>query len=280
MTPKDGKTPRESEGHRRGGPDLLPSGFPGRWSRRSRRSGMRSRHRSSGRPFPSSFRDGTSWARRPPGPAKRPPSRSPCSSGSRRSPAPRGGHGGARPRPDEGARDAGRRGRAQVRPHAGRPRRSALRRRADGSAGPRPEARRGRRGRDAGPRPRPHPPRESEARLAAFPRSRRRGRDARHGLRRRPRRDPRGDARDASDRALLGHDPAAHRLDRAAPHEQAGPRDDRAREAGFRETAAAAPGRLRRPARAEGGGSRARPRDGKPGVRASCSAGRGSRWTS
>ena len=114
---------------------------------------------------------------------------------------------------------------------------------------------------------------------ARRPRPRRSRRDARHGLRRGSRRDPRGDAGDAPDGALLGDDAGAHPVDCRAAPEEPDARDHRAREA--------AAGKLPRvrqvayivAARAQAGGARARARHGESRRRRSSSAARASKST-
>ena len=92
------------------------------------------------------------------------------------------------------------------------------------------------------------------------------GRDARHGLRRGSRRDPRGHAADAPDGAVLGDDAVADPGDRGPAPEESGAGHDRAREGRRGQAAARAAGRLHRRARAQAGGARARARHGEPGV--------------
>ena len=96
-----------------------------------------------------------------------------------------------RARADARAGHAGGRGDPQVRARRPHDRAAALRRRVDAAADPRARTRRAHRRRDAGPRARSHPARHAEAGPARPPDAGRGGRNARHGLRRRPRRDPR-----------------------------------------------------------------------------------------
>ena len=122
-----------------------------------------------------------------------------------------------RPRPHARAGHAGGGGHPQVLAGARPQRRAPLRRRGDGPADPRPQARGRRRGGDPRPRARPPGAAHAEARLGACPRPRRGGRDARHGLRRGHRGDPRRHAAGAADGALRGDHASAHRRDRATP---------------------------------------------------------------
>ena len=245
---------------------MRPASPTSRWPRncavRSPASVTRSRRRSSWPPSRRCSRAVTWSGRRRPGPGRRPPSRFPSSSGSSLR------AGGTEPLalvlvPDARARGAGRRGDAQLRARHGRAGAAGLRRRADRPAAGGARARRRRRGGDAGAGARPHQPGHAEAERPGDRRPRRSGRDARHGLRRRHRGDPRQHPREPADRAVLGDDAAADR--RHGPPPPAQPGAGRTRPPGVigvsRRPAGAAD-RLRRAARAQG--RRARPR-ARPG---------------
>jgi hypothetical protein len=117
-------------------------------------------------------------------------------------------HQGSRPRSDPRARDAGRRGDPQVCERHGHARRARLRRRADGSANSRLEASSQHRRRHAGTSAGSHQPADAEAPAREGRDAGRGRRDARHGICRRPRGDPPGDAARAANGALLGSWPS------------------------------------------------------------------------
>ena len=131
-----------------------------------------------------------------------------------------------------------------------------------------------RRRRDAGPRGRPPRAQVDPPRRGRDGRARRGRRDARHGLRRRPRADPRLAARDPPDRAVLGHDlgpdRAAGRAGTSGTRSRSGSRprtaDRRARRASARSPTSCA-GRTSSPPWAGSSTSRTAPRR-------SCSRGR------
>ncbi len=113
----------------------------------------------------------------------------------------------------------------------GRARPAGLRRPADRAAAARPAPRRGRRRRHARPRGRPPQAREPPLRRGQRGHPRRGRRDARHGLRGRPRGDPVGDARRTPDGALLGDHLADHHAHRQAPPARPGADQGPCREA-------------------------------------------------
>ncbi len=86
-------------------------------------------------------------------------------------------------------------------------------------------------------------------------RPRRGRRDARHGLRRRHRDDPRRDPTRAADRPVLGDAAPARRPDRSPAPPQPGPHGDRARGAPGGRSAARAPAGLHRAPRPQAGGA-------------------------
>ena len=156
---------------------------------------------------------------------------------------------------------------------------AGLRRPADRAAAARPAARRGRRRRHARPRGRPPQARQPAPRRGQRGRPRRGGRDARHGLRRRPGGDPGGDARRAPDGALLGDHLADHRAHRQASPARPGARHG-PRRASRRATARARPaGRLRRAPRPTSWPRCAASWTWRTRPRRSCSAAPGARWT-
>ncbi len=132
-------------------------------------------------------------------------------------------HPGSHPR----AGDAGGRGGPQVREGPRPERRAAVWRCGHGSADPRPEARRRRRGGDSRSSPGSPPTAGAEARRGSHADPRRGGRDARHGIRRRPRGDPERDGVRSADGALHGHHASAHRR-----HRRTAPASARARDHG------------------------------------------------
>ena len=134
----------------------------------------------------------------------------------------------------------------QVRPRPRRARPAGLRRPADRPAAARPAPRRRRRRRHARPRGRPSQARQPPLRRGQRGHPRRGRRDARHGLRRRPRGDPVGDARRAPDGALLGDHLADHHAHRQAPPARPGADQGPCREAVGRRRRARPAGRLRR----------------------------------
>ena len=170
-----------------------------------------------------------------------------------------------RARADSRARDAGGRGDSQVRTQLRAVRRARLRRRVHVDADPCPEPRRRHRRRDTWPRARPLAAAHAGPRRAARAGARRGRRDARHGLCRRPRRHPRGDARGSPDGAVFRND-ARRASSRLPTSTCATPTADhrRAREDGRRKTAAGAPARVCGRPGAEAGGPPARARHGEP----------------
>ena len=121
----------------------------------------------------------------------------------------------------------------------------------------------------------------AEARALEVARARRGRRDARHGLRRGPRRHPRPTTPETRQTALFAATMPPRILSIAATHlQRPDARHHRAREARGRQAAARPPGRLRRGARAQAGGARPRARHREPRRRRSSSAARGSRSTS
>ena len=172
---------------------------------------------------------------------------------------------GPRPRAHPRARRPGVGGPAPLRQGPRRPGAAGLRRRPDRPPAARAGVRRRRRRRDARPGAGPAQPRQPAAGRGRHRRPRRGRRDARHGLRRGPRGDPRRDARHPADGAVLRDHAAPAGLAGPPAPQRPGPHHHRPREGPGGGGAARPADRLRRPARGQAG--RPRPDPGRRGAR-------------